>query len=147
MHSTDTKSRFIQLRAPACSLSATRSASASPRRAPARPWSAPVRRRCGIGPCPVPDLESRLEPVRSRYAYSRPSMLICGGDISFSLGRVIHWKFTAPENCTVSAPFLHQKQRFLEKDHCPSTGCKRTAPTWCNSEAPDRLTMTKSKNR
>jgi len=46
----------------------------------------------------------------------------------------------APQNCTVSAPFLHQKPRFAETDPCRSSACEKSALTWCSFR---NFTMTK----
>ena len=157
MHSTDAKSRFIELRAHGWSLAriadhffsqflttAESSHGQEMVRFSYPPAAANVnsqipRRRLGAQP-----------PARRRHPRARPSLLICGRDLYpccflLSFGVPSRGRFTTPENCTVSAPFLHQKHRFAKPDPCPSTSCKRTAGTWCNFAAWVCLTMKKSK--
>src|SRR5262245_62113860 len=52
-----------------------------------------------------------------------------------------HAQTIAPENCTVSAPFLHQKQGGITNGPWRSTSYANPALTWCNSETGVRLTM------
>jgi hypothetical protein len=55
--------------------------------------------------------------------------------VGIPVAHTVHPPSIAVKNCTVSAPFLHQKQHVFWHAPCPSMTYARPEPNWCNFAA------------
>jgi len=153
MQSTATRNRFIELRAQDWSLAriadhlgvAKRTLVAWNQRGTVR---VPLR-SSAVKPSrppfkfPVSGFWFDSVPVHPRYFVSPRVSAVTASAARSLRSSAVGFVPTAnsSENCTVSAPFLHQKQCFFENAPCPSTTCGKIALTWCNFETATNWTV------